>query len=63
MSGAVVFRIIVFVSHYFFFGLAALFYLLKFHNKERLKFVIFSAAALWIIFSVIDFIFELKGIL
>ena len=57
------FKIIVFVSHFFFFGLTALFFFLKYHKKKKLKFVIFSSAALWIVFGCIDFILELRNIL
>ena len=58
-----VFKIIIFISHFFFFGLTAVFFLLKFHKKVRLKFVMFSAGALWILFGIIDFFLELKSIL
>jgi len=56
-------KIVVFILHYFFFGLTVFLYLLKFHKKSKLKFVLFSIAVLWIIFGGIDFILKLKEIL
>ena len=58
-----VFKIVVFVLHFFFFGLTALLFLLKFHKKGKRRFVIYSAGILWIIFGSIAFVLELKSIL
>ena len=58
-----VFKIIVFMSHFFFFGLTVLFFLLKFHKKAKVKYVMFFTGALWIIFGTIDFVLELKSVL
>jgi hypothetical protein len=57
------FKVIVFVVHYFSFLLTVLFYVLKFHKKGKLNIAIFSVAALWIVFGGIDFILELKSVL
>jgi len=58
-----VFKVVVFILHFFFFGLTALFFLLKFHKKDKLKFVMFLVGALWIVFGIIDFILELNAVL
>ena len=58
-----IFKAIIFVSHFFFFGLTALFFILKFHKKDKIKFIMFSTGILWIIFGAIDFILELHNIL
>ena len=58
-----IFKTIVFVSHFFFFGLTVLSFLLKFHKKDKIKFVMFAVGTLWIIFGIIDFILGLKGVL
>jgi len=52
-------KTIVFVPHFFFFGLTALFFFLKFHKKDKIKFIMFSTGILWIIFGIIDFIIGL----
>ena len=56
-------KIVVFILHFLFFGLTVLFFFLKFHKKNKLKYIIFSIAILWIVFGGIDFILELKAIL
>jgi len=56
-------KVVVFILHFFFFGLTVLFFFLKFHKKNKLKYVIFSIAVLWIVFGGIDFLLELKAIL
>jgi len=56
-------KVVVFILHFFFFGLTVLFFFLKFHKKNKLKYVIFSIAILWIVFGTIDFLLELKTIL
>ena len=58
-----IFKIIVFISHFFFFGLTVLLFLLKFHKKEKLKFVFFCVSALWIIFGTIAFVLELLSVI
>ena len=58
-----IFKIVVFVLHFFFFGLTALFFLLKFHKKGKMKLVLFAVGALWVVFGTIDFVLELKSIL
>ena len=63
MSEINLFKIVIFATHFFFFGLTALFFILKFHKKGKLKFVMFSTAALWIVFGSMDFVFELKSVL
>ncbi|MFA6730565.1 MAG: hypothetical protein WC152_00935 [Candidatus Izemoplasmatales bacterium] len=63
MSKIELFKVIIFASHFFFFGLAALFFLLKLHKKDKLKIVMFLAVALWIVFGSIDFLLELKSVL
>jgi len=49
------FEAIVFFLHYFIFLLAVIFFLLKFHKKEKLKYIFYISAALWILFGTIDF--------
>ncbi len=56
-------KAIVFILHFSFFGLTALFFLLKFHKKGRLKYIMLTAGALWILFGTIDFIIGLKNVL
>jgi hypothetical protein len=63
MSKTDLFKVMVFVAHYLSFLVAALFYLLKFHKKDKLKIALFSVAALWIVFGSIDFILEFKNVL
>ena len=58
-----IFKIIIFTCHFFFFGLTVLFFILKFHKKDKIKFIIFSTGTLWIIFGFIDFILELTSVL
>ena len=58
-----IFKVIVFAMHFFFFGLTVLFFLLKFHKKDKLKLVMFFVGALWIIFGIIDFFLELNAVL
>jgi len=50
---------IVFVIHYFVFFLAAVFFFLKFHKKENLKYALYIAIAIWILFGFIDFFLAL----
>lgn len=57
-----IFKAVVFALHFFFFGLTVFFYLLKFHKKDKLKFVIIAAAAIWIIFGTIDFVLEFRSV-
>jgi len=57
------FKAIVFVVHFFFFGLTVLFFFLKFHQKDKLKIVMFVVVAVWIVFGMIDFVLELIGVL
>ena len=57
------FKAIVFILHFSFFGLTALFFFLKFHKKARMKPLIFAVGALWILFGLIDFCLELRGIM
>lgn len=57
------FKALVFVLHFFTFGLTALFFLLKFHKKNKLKFIMLAVGILWIAFGLIDFILELKDVL
>jgi len=49
------FEAVVFFLHYFIFLMAVLFFLFKFHKKEKLKYIFYGTAALWIIFGTIDF--------
>jgi len=57
------FKVIVFASHFSFFAITVLLFLLKFHKKDKLKFVMFAITALWIAFGTIDFVLELTGVL
>jgi hypothetical protein len=63
MTAPDLFKVIVFAAHFSFFALAGLFFLLKFHKKGKLKIVLFSATALWILFGTIAFILELIEVL
>jgi hypothetical protein len=56
-------KAIIFTCHFFFFGLTVLFFILKFHKKDKLKYIMFSVAIIWIIFGFIDFILELRSVL
>lgn len=58
-----IFKAVVFGVHFLFFGLTALLFFLKFHKRSKLKIVFFSAAAIWIIFGIIDFVLALRGII
>lgn len=57
------FKAFVFVFHFFFFGLTALFFLLKFHKKDKTKIIMILSGVLWIIFGTIDFFLELNNFL
>ena len=63
MSEKDLLKVVVFILHFFFFGLSVILFFLKFHKKNKLKYVIFSLAVLWIIFGAIDFILQLREII
>ena len=50
---------IVFVIHYFVFFLTVVLFLLKFHQKEKMKVLFYATLAIWILFGCIDFILAL----
>jgi len=58
-----IFKAIIFAIHFLFFGLTVLFFILKFHKKDKLKFIMLVVAIIWIIFGFIDFILELSNVL
>lgn len=58
-----IFKAVVFTLHFFFFGLTVLFFLLKFHKKDKIKYIMFAIGFLWIIFGATDFVLELKSVL
>lgn len=58
-----IFKVIVFILHYFSFALTALFFFLKFHKKDKVKYIMFTTGAMWIIFGTIDFFLELKYVI
>jgi len=58
-----IFKAIIFTIHFFFFGLTVLFFILKFHKKDKLKYIIYTVGIIWIIFGFIDFILELINVL
>ena len=49
----------VFILHYFIFFLAVVFFLLKFHQKEKTKLLFYCAVGAWILFGFIDFFLAL----
>jgi len=49
------FEATVFFLHYFIFLLAAICFLLKFHKKDKLKYVLYTFIVFWILFGTIDF--------
>ena|GEM_PF-2025933 len=63
MDTTSILKAIVFVCHFFFFVLTAIFFFLKFHKKSKIKFIMFTTGALWIIFGLIDFILGLLNVL
>jgi hypothetical protein len=56
-------KVIVFVLHFFFFGLTVVFFLLKFHKKEKIKFAMLVMGILWIVFGIIDFVLGLNSVI
>jgi hypothetical protein len=57
------FKIIIFVLHFFFFGLTGVFFLLKIRGKDNIKPVMVVTGVLWIVFGFIDFILELSNVI
>jgi len=56
-----IFNAVIFILHYFFFGMTALFFLLKFHKKNKIKYVLLIVVgSLWIILGIIDFLIGLN---
>lgn len=53
------FDAIVFILHYLIFVIALIMFLLKFHKKPKLKYVLYTTALLWIVFGTIDFFINL----
>ena len=47
----------VFILHFFFFIATAVLFVLKFHERMKLKVIIYATCILWIIFGTVDFIF------
>lgn len=58
-----IFEAAVFALHFFFFGITALFFFLKFHKKAKLKPVFFSAMAVWILLGTTDFVLGLIDVI
>jgi hypothetical protein len=56
-------KAIVFVLHFFFFGLTGGFFLLKFHKKKKIKFAMLATGILWVVFGTIDFVFGLNSLI
>ena len=56
-----IFEAIVFISHYSFFFLTALFFILKLHKKKKALF--FTTCSLWIVFGFLGFFIELSRFL
>ncbi len=57
------FKAVVFILHFSFFGVTTVFFLFKFHKKDKLKPVMLATAIPWIIFGSIDFFLGLKAVL
>jgi energy-coupling factor transporter transmembrane protein EcfT len=54
-------KAVVFVLHFFFFGLTVLFFLLKFHKRGKIRFVMLPIGILWVVFGLIDFFLGLNN--
>jgi len=56
-------KTIIFILHFFFFGLTVLAFVLKLHKKDKAKYAMYAISIVWIIFGSIDFILELINII
>ncbi|MCL2053733.1 MAG: hypothetical protein FWG90_04715 [Oscillospiraceae bacterium] len=50
------FEAIIFILHYSIFALTVVLFLLKFHKKPKMKYVLYLSAVLWLMFGTTDFI-------
>ena len=63
-------KTVIFICHFFFFGLTAIFFLLNFHKRDKkdktnkAKFIVFiTTGIIWIIFGFTSFFYELHEII
>ena len=67
MKNNIIIKTIIFICHFFFFGLTVVFFLLKFHKKDgenKAKFIVFlTTGIIWIIFGFTSFFYELHEII